>query len=529
MFDRFLEEEGRGFRRFKRRLLRRGRRRLEETATLVHVSVLLFVPLLIGLLTYLSTRWEHLSFFLFPPLAAGTYALFAHPESKRSSPIRFVTGLTAGAVCAWVAVGVAVWIVYPDLPPTSIEVDAPGAAFAIFLTGVVTWAFDIEEAAAFSTALLGLLVDPTRQFSFVVSVFLGSSLVAVAFTVWRNLFYERRAQYLYESTEGDDHVLVPVRDERESAEATAILGGRLAAAHEAGKVVLLDVVEEDRTANAKRALRRAKADRLDPDSASGIEPDLGIEGASGASVAGAGSGGGGGRGGGREGETKTETETETKSERNEEEKSAIVATVTELERLATRIESELEVPCQVIVATSGSSPAETVRQTATEANCDLIAVPYEAENGDLTPFVTRLLRSNVDVLVHRSHAGRTDWRRIVVPVRRAGDTAHNMIDFGLRLAGSTGRVSVAHCADSERRRRVADTMLANLVETFDGTLETRVANSSIERFLRRVAPANDLLIVGASRDRSAASRLVSPPTFERTDELDADVAIVDRR
>lgn len=510
MFDRFLEG-GRGFRRFKRRISREAYRRLEETTTLVHVSILLFVPLLIGLLTYLSNRWEHLSFFLFPPLAAGTYALFANPESKHASPIRFVAGLTAGAVCAWAAMGVAMWVVYPDLPPASIEVDAPGAAFAIFLTGVVTWAFDIEEAAAFSTALLGLLIDPTRQFSFVVSVFLGSSIVAVAFTVWRDLFYERRARYLYESTEGDDHVLVPVRGERELAEATAILGGRLAAAHDAGKVVLLDIVEEDRIANAERALQQVEVDRLDPGSVSGVELDDAVEESSGASIVDA----------DRDGDGKTES--------TEDAESAIVATVTELERLATRIESEFDVPCQVIVAASGPSPAETVRQTATEANCDLIAVPYEAEDGELTPFVTRLLRSKLDVLVHRSHAGRTDWRRIVVPVRRAGDTAHNMIDFGLRLAGSTGRVSVAHCADTERRRRVADKMLANLVETFDGTLETRVANSSIERFLRRVAPANDLIIVGASRERSAASRLVSPPTFEQTDELDADIAIVDRR
>jgi hypothetical protein len=31
-----------------------------------------------------------------------------------------------------------------------------------------------------------------------------------------------------------------------------------------------------------------------------------------------------------------------------------------------------------------------------------------------------------------------------------------------------------------------------------------------------------------SRDRSAASRFVSPPTFERVDDLDTDVAVVDR-
>jgi hypothetical protein len=34
--------------------------------------------------------------------------------------------------------------------------------------------------------------------------------------------------------------------------------------------------------------------------------------------------------------------------------------------------------------------------------------------------------------------------------------------------------------------------------------------------------------MGASRDRSRASRLVSPPTFRRVGDLDVDVAIVDR-
>lgn len=95
--------------------------------------------------------------------------------------------------------------------------------------------FDIEEAAAFSMALLDLLVDPAMQFPFVVSVLVASSIVAVVFAVWRDRFYEERARYLYESTRGDDHVLVPMRGE--PAEATAVLGGRLAAPHDAGEIV----------------------------------------------------------------------------------------------------------------------------------------------------------------------------------------------------------------------------------------------------------------------------------------------------
>jgi hypothetical protein len=72
-------------------------------------------------------------------------------------------------------------------------------------------------------------------------------------------------------------------------------------------------------------------------------------------------------------------------------------------------------------------------------------------------------------------------------------------------------------------------MLANLVETPDHDIETRVPKMSIESFLRQIAPATDLVVVGASRDRSTASRLVSPPTFERIDDLETDLAIVAHR
>jgi hypothetical protein len=466
----------RRLRRGRRWLPRTVRRRLEETRTIVHVSILLFVPFMVALLTYLSARIEYLSFFLFPPLAAGTYALFANPESEYASPPRFVAGLTAGAVCAWVAMEVAIRFVYPGMPPSAIEVDAPGAAFAVFLTGAVTWTLDVEEAAAFSMALLGLLVEPGQQAAFVLSVVVAAGIVAGVFTVWREFFYEQRARYLYQSIKGDDRVLVPMRGD--APEATATLAGRLAAAHDAGKVVLVDVVEADEAGGAETA--------VDAESV---------------------------------GEATTQPTDET-----------VAATASELETLAAHIEATLEVPCQVVVAAADGSVAATVRQTARETSCDLIATPYETDaEGDLTGFVTNLLDARIDVLVHKSHEGRTEWRRVVVPVRRASDTAHAMIDFALRLVGAEGRVSVAHCIDSEGQRRRAGEMLANLVETADGRIETRVDKGPIEQFVRRLARTNDLVIVGASRDRSRASRLLSPPTFERIDDIETDIAVVDRR
>ncbi|MFB6092334.1 MAG: HPP family protein, partial [Haloquadratum sp.] len=224
-------------RRIQRREVSEFRRWVQNTENLLHLSIVLFVPVVIGLVTYLSNHVQTLSFLLFPPLASGTFTLFSDPESEYANPTRFVASLSAGAICGLVAYTIArlaygavgAGIVHPE-----------SAALAIFLTGLVTWAGRIEAPSAFSTALLALVTGEVDPVTYVVSVFLASSVVAAAFVLWREQFYAKRATYLYETVQGDDHVLVPMRGE--TAEKTAIFGAQLAAAHEAGKVVLFDVV-----------------------------------------------------------------------------------------------------------------------------------------------------------------------------------------------------------------------------------------------------------------------------------------------
>ncbi len=484
----------RRLKRFERREVRELRNWLRQTRNLVHLSILLLVPLVIGFVTLLTNTLSALSFLLFPPLASGAYTLFANPEGEYASPLRFVGGLTAGAVCGWVALLVAGTVYTVE----SGEINAVGAALSVFLTGAVTWGLDIEEPAAFSTALLTLFVSAQIESPgvYVLSIAVSSGLVAAAFLGWRSAVYERRARYLYESTRGDDHVLVPMRGE--TAPETAMLGARLAAAHRAGKVVLLDVVEDEQRARAEWSLLREHGDvRL--------------------------AGGG-----------PTDGEALDRSGRDALDTlggPAASEAVSELEREASRIETQVGVPCEVVVAANGTTPAaSTVLKTAREANCDLIATPYETEHGSVSGFVRGLFRGDVDAIVHRSCDGATDWKRILVPVRGPSGVAHSMLDFALRLAGRTGEVSVATCISSPKRRRQAEAMLADLVETFDGNIETRVSEASIGRFLTDHTGEYDLVLLGASQDRSAASRFVSPPTFERidSDTIDADVAIVDR-
>jgi hypothetical protein len=103
-----------------------------------------------------------------------------------------------------------------------------------------------------------------------------------------------------------------------------------------------------------------------------------------------------------------------------------------------------------------------------------------------------------------------------------------MLDFAQRVSRATGTVSVCTCIDSESHRRRAESMLVNLVEPFDGTFETRVSRGSIQSFLSANAPSHDLVVVGASTDRTAASRFLAPPTFEKLRDVDCDVTIVHR-
>ena len=479
-----VRSAGQRFRRFERRELRELGAWLERTSTIVHLSVLLFVPLLIGLVTYLSNTLAALSFLLFPPLASGAYTLFANPEGPYAHPTQFVGGLTIGAVCGWGGLTLSNWLV--GAPAAGLAVTAASAALAVLLVGATTWVVGLEEPAAYSTALLGLLVPAGQRLAFLVSVFTASAIVAGVFVVWRREFYEQRATVLYQSVRGDDHVLVPMYGER--ADATAMLGARIAAAHDAGKVVLLDVVDDERLARAER-------DLLDEHDAVDLaSPAAGPETAVWESV----------------------------------DRETVADTVGRLETSARRIETAVGVPCEVVIAVEGGSLGGTILATAAETNCDLVTAPYAQRRGRLAPFIHELFRGDVDVLVHRSADGATRWRRALVPVRRASDVAHSMIDFAIRIAGGSGEVAVCTCLGGSGDRRRAEAMLANLVDPFDGGIETRVSSQEIVPFLRRTAPSYDLVLIGASRDRSAASRLVAPPTFESIEDLDTDVAIVDR-
>lgn len=462
------------------RKTRQFRRWLEHTSHLEHLSVLVFAPLLIGVVTMLSNSLEQLSFLLFPPLASGTYTLFADPEGRYSEPTTFVGGMTIGAFMGWLALEATALFIY-DFPAGSVEVHAGGAALGLFLTGLVTWILDLEEPTAFSTALL-VLITGTSQLAYVVSVALSSTFVAVVFVVWRSTLYERRARYLYSTTQADDRVLVPMTTVH--APEAAMLGARIAAAHDTGKVVLLDVVDEETIAEAERAVL-AEADT----------------------------------------EIRERPEYITGAKSPAEERAADWAART-LERQAAEIQSTLDVPCDVVVAVDEEDTAGTIVDAAERTDCDLVVAPFEYEEDDVPPVVADLFATRLDVIAFRPDRDESDWNDVLVTLAKPGNVANAMMDYAERLAGAQGRVTACTCIEEESKRRAAEHMLADVVEVSPARCETRVARSTFEEFLEGEGSRYDVVFLGASTDRSAPSRLLRSPAYRAAADVDTDVAIV---
>jgi hypothetical protein len=485
----WVAAQRRHLRRYSERRLAAARRWLENTENLLHVSVLVFVPLLVAVVTGLSNALAELSFLLFPPLASGAYTLFANPEGEYASPVRFVAGLTLGALSGWAAIVVS--------GPTPGVISPTSAGLAILLVGSVTWAFDVEEPAAFSTALLVLVTDQASPKAYVVSVAVFGTFVAGAFAVWRRRIYEQRATFLYGTVRADDHVLVPLVEGVDDT--LAAFGGSIAGAHDAGKVVLLDVVSEQEVAAAERAAVAESAEAtVDPGAAvRSVTDDAG--------------------------ESQESDPTDATSDAGGSLPDGVRGRVTELEATADRLRTRFDVACDVAVA--AGDPFEATRRTAREANCDLVVPPFSA---DTEPFVTDVFENDVDAVALRAADGHESWRRVLVMVARPGDTAHAMVDFAERLAGSNGRVSVCTCIDSKRERRRAEEKLARVAETEATPIETRVIEAAPGEFCSSAAGYYDLVLVGATRGESPLLSIFSTEVLETLQEADCDVGIVER-
>ena len=479
-----------GLRRRLRRVTRHrwiaARLWLERTSNLIHLSVLVFVPLLIGVVTWLSNTADLVTFLLFPPLAAGTYALFSNPAN--ASPWQFVSGITAGAVCGWIAV-----VAVGSPPPAATAVGLTGAirpegaALSVLLAAVVTWVVGIDEPAAFSTALL-VLVTGGNQFIYVAGVAASSVLVAAGFVVYRERIYERRGEYLYRTVRSDDAVLVPLWEE--PADSVAHFAARIAGAHDAGKVVLVGSAGSPRSGSTSGGLTSV-----------GLT-SVGLTSVGSTSV----------------GSTDSVATDVGPTDELSTGADSTAETVDRLERLASALRTGYDVDVEVAVI----QPTDRVRDVlavASDTGCDLIAAPYDP--ADPTTFEA-LLQGERDVIGLHSTTDRTAWDDALVGVRSQNRLGRASIDFATRVAT---RVSLCHAVADVDDRRAAERMLDTMADAFGSSSETRVTTRPLVEFLDDATAEYDLLVVGASTDRSSVSRAVTPPTYRGIDP-ECDLAVV---
>jgi len=454
------------------------RRRLTSTDRLLHLMIVFVVPVLLAALTWLSNAVAVLPFVIYPPLAAGTFTLFADPESRYAEPKRFIGGMTLGAFSGWASLAVLTEFWYA-VPPGQFEVHAGATALAVGLTAVLTWGLDLEVPTAFSTALLALLAG--TDVSYVLAIAISSSLVAGVFVLWRDRIYDKRSQFLYRSTTNDDRVLVPIRDQ-ETDEEAALFGAFLAAAHDAGSVVLFRASQHT----------DIPAPRLEP---AVTNP-------------------------GEKAEASTALDQDAEGQWTE------TPQIGRLQSARAAIEETVEVPVEVAISEGDPSDPSQAVEAAHALNCDLVVSSHEEQLSESTPYLAGLFRSDLDVIALHPSERTSSWSRVLVLVRGPGPSAQAMIDFATRIATGPGRVSVAHTVEGSERRREGETMLSELVDSVDPDIETRVATGSVGAFLERNAKYYDVVFVGSSTDRSVASRLLSPPTFQNLESIDADVALV---
>lgn len=455
---------------------------LESTENLIHIVILLLVPVLLAFITWLSNITPFVSFLVYPPLASGTYTLFADPEGKYSSPRKFVGGMTFGALCGWASLEVTALYWYA-VPPEQFQVHAGATALSIFLTGLGTWLLDLEEPTAFSAALLAL-VTGSDQLIYVLGIAVSSAIVAGAFTLWKHQIYEHRADYLFQTVQSDDRVLVPIRYENDDE--TALFAAYLAAAHAAGKVVLYMAIHPDDIPD------EVVTDEEGPD---------------------------------HNGSWRFDTGPETPTPHP-----ALPADQIErLREIEATIEETIDVPCEMVVVRADPDDPRAVTDTAEAVECDLVVSQYRpraSEDGTQDGFVPGLFRNGIDVIGFHTTEHKTSWSRILVLVKTPGTSAHAMIDFARRLAPTPTNVSLCRCIEDASERGEAEAMLRDIVSSFKTGFETRVAYGDVESFLARNAKYYDLAIIGSSSERGTASKVLSPPTFESLEEIDSDIAVV---
>ena len=166
------------------RVLRRKVFRTERRESLI--AVLLIAPV-IAAVSWVAVEYDWLSFVFFPPLAAATYNLFAHPKQPVNFPWQVPVTLTVGALSGAAAQNLARAV--GTVPQGSFQVDPITAGLTVLLAGGFLYLFDTEIAPSLAVGLLLPFAGVAPEV-YVLNVFLGSGSVAIAFALWRAVAHD---------------------------------------------------------------------------------------------------------------------------------------------------------------------------------------------------------------------------------------------------------------------------------------------------------------------------------------------------
>ncbi len=427
---------------------------LKITENFVAVSVVLLVPVVIAAVTVASNTYAELSFLLFPPLASGAYTLFSNPDERYRSASNFIRGTTIGGLCGWSAN-----VLIGGSPG---GVDPLAAGLAMFLVGVVTWITRLQTPSAFATALLVLTTTEASAVAYVTSVAAGSAIVAGVFIAWHEGVYKRRTQFLYGTLSTADHVAIPVT----SATDPAIpLGAALAAAHDAGRVVIVGILEDrdgDEGENSEQAAIQL-GETLSR-TADGLAEQHGLP-CEAAVAAG-------------------------------DERTAIADAVQ-------RTNSDL-------IVASGSPEDATRIETALGLPTDTVALRSHGETGAWRRVVVMIARPG-DIA-----------RAMLDFAARISAASHS------ESSRYSTRVTACTCIRAESERRVAERLLASLVTTVDHPVETRISRDNHTEFVADNDDIYDLALFGAPHRLDDPARFITGEGADQLGSLGCDVAVVDR-
>ncbi len=195
--------------------------------------------------------------------------------------------------------------------------------------------------------------------------------------------------------------------------------------------------------------------------------------------------------------------------------------IKEIEKTAKDLEEKFKIRTEISIIEEKTP--KSVLDVAERYSCDSIISPWKDMES-----TQKLFGGKCDVLaIHGLDKTKNRrWEDSLVPVREENELSHLMVEIASRI---TDTVGVLKIIDNSKELRKAEKELEELIDGFQGNFETRVRKKTdtIEKSIKKLSKGYDILIIGASTDRTTVSRIISTPLMNKLiEEMDIPIIIV---